>query len=131
MSSIWKAINILTHKNRSYNTSAVNAPPESLNDHFVSLPSRLLQSLMGNSDPDGYVCTSFLLDFCRERRGPFRAFHTPLLNVYEVGKLITGLKSITAFFTIFNLDLDHSTHVTLLCLHCVTCGYLLLIAQRY
>ena len=29
-----------------------------------------------------------------------------------------------------DLDLDHSTHVTLLCLHCVTCGYLLLIAQN-
>ena len=37
--------------------------------------------------------TSSLLDFCTERRGPSRAFHVPLLNVYEVGRLITGLKS--------------------------------------
>ena len=93
VSSIWKAINICTHKNRSYNTSAVSIPPNSLNDHFLSLPSSLLQSVMGNSDPDGYVCTSSLLDFCRERRGPSHAFHIPLLSVYEVGKLITGLKS--------------------------------------
>ena len=48
---------------------------------------------MGNSDPNGYVCTSSLLDFCRERRGPSHAFHIPLLSVYEVGKLIIGLKS--------------------------------------
>ena len=75
VSSIWKAINICTHKNRSYNTSAVNIPPDSLNDHFLSLPSRLLQSVMGNSDPDGYVSTSSLLDFCRERHGPTYAFH--------------------------------------------------------
>ena len=54
VSSIWKAINVRTHKNRSYNTSAVNIPPDSLNDHFLSLPSSLLQSVMGNSDPDGY-----------------------------------------------------------------------------
>ena len=46
---------------------------------------------MGNSDPDGYACTSSLLDFCRERRGPSRAFHISLLNVYEVGRLITGV----------------------------------------
>ena len=210
VSSIWKAINIFPHKNRSYNTSAVNIPPDSLNDHFLSLFSRLLQSLMGSSDPDGYVCTSSLLDFCRERRSSSHTFHIPLLSVYEVGKLITGLNSkrsmgpddiparllklalpyivkpltyiynlciqrsvfpkmlktakvvplpknigrsdpnnfrpisllsvvskplerhvhnhlsdlwrITAFFTIFSLDLDHSTRVTLLCLHCVTCA---------
>ena len=85
-------MNICTHKNRSYNTSAVNIPPDSLNDHFLLLPSRLLQSLMENSDPDGYVCTSSLLDFCKERRAPSHAFHIPLLSVYEVGKLITGLK---------------------------------------
>ena len=46
VSSIWKALHIFTHKNRSYNTSAVNIPPGSLNDHFLSLPSRLLQSFM-------------------------------------------------------------------------------------
>ena len=213
-----KQANVLTHRNRSYDTSAVTIPPDSFNEHFVSLPSRLLQSLMGNSDPNGYVCTSSSLDFCSERRGPFHAFHIPLLCVYEVGKLITGMDSrksmrrndiparllkfalpyivesltyicnlciqksvfpkmfntakvvhlpknidrsdtnnlslflcclcyqsrlkgmsiitylivwrITAFFTVFRLDLDHSTRVTLLCLNCVTCGYLLLIAQR-
>ena len=96
VSSIWKAINICTQKNRSYNTSAINIPPDSFNDHFLSLPSRLLQSLMENSDHGGYVCTSSLLDFCRERRGPSHAFHIPLLSVYEVGKLITGLKSKTS-----------------------------------
>ena len=74
-------------------TSAINTPPDSLNDNFLSLPSRLLQSLMGNSDLDGYVCTFSLLDFCMERRGPSRAFHILLLNVYEVGRLITDLKS--------------------------------------
>ena len=93
VSSIWKAINMLKHKNRSYNTSAINTPPDSLKDRFLSLPSRLLQSLIGNSDHDGYVCTSSLLDFCRERRGPSHAFHIPLLSVYQVRKLITGLQS--------------------------------------
>ena len=34
MSSIQKVINILTHKNRSYDATAVNIPPDSLNDHF-------------------------------------------------------------------------------------------------
>ena len=48
---------------------------------------------MGNSDHNGYVDTSSLLDFCRERRGPSRAFHICLLNVYEVGRLRTDLKS--------------------------------------
>ena len=90
VSSIWKAINTLTHKNWS---NAGNIPPDSHNDHFLTLPCRLLQSLMGGSDPDGYVCNSSLLDFCRERRGPSRAFHIPLLNVYEVGRLITDLES--------------------------------------
>ena len=93
VSSIWKAIHISTHKNRSYDPSAINIPPDSFNDRFFSLPSRLLQSIMGNSDPDRHVCTSSLLDFCRERRGPSSAFHTPLPNAYEVGRLITGLKS--------------------------------------
>ena len=45
--------------------------------------------------------------------------------------IITYLISwkITTFVTIFSLDLDHSTRATLLCLHCVTCGYLLLITE--
>ena len=64
VSSIWNAIQICTHKNRSYNASAVNIPPGSLNDHFLSLPSRLSH-----------------------------AFHMPLLSVYEVSELITGIKS--------------------------------------
>ena len=38
------------------------------------------------------MCSS-LLDFCREKRGPSHVFHIPLLTVYEVGKLITGLTS--------------------------------------
>ena len=84
---------MFTHKNRSYDTSVVNVPPDSLNDLFLSLPSRLLQSLIGNSDPDGYVCTSSLLDFSGGRHGPSRAFHILLLSGYEVGRLITGLKS--------------------------------------
>ena len=90
---IWKAINIITHENQRCDTSAVNIPPDSLNDHVLSLPSRLLQSLMGNSDPDRYVCTFSLLDFCRERRGLSRTFHISLLNVYEVGRLITDSNS--------------------------------------
>ena len=82
-----------THKKRSYDISAVNVPPASLNDHFLLLPSRLLQSLMGNTDHNGYVWTVSMLDFCRERRGLSRAFHIPLRNVYGVGRLITGLKN--------------------------------------
>ena len=34
---------------------------------------------MENSDLGRYVCTSSLLDFCRERRGPSHASHIPLL----------------------------------------------------
>ena len=34
VSAIWQSINIFTHKNRSYDTSAVNVPTDSLNDHF-------------------------------------------------------------------------------------------------
>ena len=35
VSSIWQAINVFKHKNRSYDTSAVNVPPDSLNDNFL------------------------------------------------------------------------------------------------
>ena len=57
------------------------------------MSTSLLQSLKENSGHDSYVCSSSLLDFCREKRGPSRAFYIPLLTVYEVGKLITSLTS--------------------------------------
>ena len=93
MSSIWKAINTLTHKHRGCDLSGTTIPPDNLNDHFLSLPTKLLQSLMGNSDSSRYACPPSLLDFCQERRGPYHGFDIPLLNVYEVGKLITGLSN--------------------------------------
>ena len=171
-----------------------------------------------SSGHDSYICSSSLTDFCREKRGPSRVFHTPLLTVYEVGKLITDLTSKksmgpdniptyllklalpyvvdsltyiynlciqknifpkifktakviplpknthrtdpnnfrpisllsvlsnrlksmftviclllwrnTTCFTPFNLDSDQSIHVTLLCLQCVICGCLLLMAPK-
>ena len=36
-----------------------------------------------------------LFDFCRERHGPICAFYIPLLNDYEVGKLITDKSKIS------------------------------------
>ena len=93
VSSIWKAIHVLTHKNRSYDPSAVNVPPDSLNDHFLSLTSRLLQSVMETLILMDMSVLLPCLTSAGERRGPSRAFHIPLLNVHEVGRLITGLKS--------------------------------------
>ena len=93
-SSIWKAINSITRKNsKTCDISASNIPPDSFNDHFLSVSTNLLQSLKENSGHDSYICSSSLLDFCREKREPSHAFHIPLLTVYEVGKLITGLTS--------------------------------------
>ena len=93
-SSIWKAINSITRKNsKTCDISASNIPPESFNDHFLSVSTKLLHSLKESSGHDSYICSSSLIDFCREKRGPSRAFHIPLLTVYEVGKLITGLTS--------------------------------------
>ena len=218
-SSVWKAINSITRKNsKTCDISASNIPPDNFNDHFLSVSTNPLQSLKENSGHDSHVCSSSLLDFCREKRGPSHAFHIPLLTVYEVGKLITGLTSKrymgpdniptyllklalpyvvepltyiynlciqknvfpkifktakviplpkntdrtdpnnftpisllsvlskplerhvhnhlstlwrnTTCFTPFNLDLDQSIHVTLLCLQCVICGCLLLIAPK-
>ena len=40
------------------------------------------------------------------------------------------LRRNTSSFTIFSLDLNQSLRVTLDCLHCVICAYLLFIAQR-
>ena len=57
------------------------------------MSTKLLHSLKESSGHDSYICSSSLIDFCREKRGPSRAFHIPLLTVYEVGKLITGLTS--------------------------------------
>ena len=93
-SSIWKAINSITRKNsKTCDISASNIPPDSFNDYFLSVPTNLLQSLKENSGHDSYICSSSLLHFRKEKRGPSRAFHIPLLTVYEVGKLITGLTS--------------------------------------
>ena len=178
------------------------------------MSTKLLHSLKESPGHDSYICSPSLIDFCREKRGPLSAFHIPLLTVYEVGKLITGLTSkksmgpdnipayllklahpyvvepLTYFynlciqknvfpeifktakviplpkntdrtdpnnfccqfcqnllkgmftiiclllwknttcFTPFNLDLDQSIHVTLLCLQCVICGCLLLIVPK-
>ena len=93
-SSIWKAINSITRKNsKTCDISANNISPDSFNDHFLSVSTKLLHSLKESSGHDSYICSSSLIDFCREKRGPSRAFHIPLLTVYEVGKLITGLTS--------------------------------------
>ena len=91
-SSISKAITSITRKNSmTCDISASNIPPDSFNDHFLSVSTKLLHSLKESSGYDSYICSSSLIDFCREKRGPSRAFHIPLLTVYEVGKLITGL----------------------------------------
>ena len=93
-SSIWKAINSITRKNsKTCDILASNITPDSFNDHFLSVSTKLLHSLKESSGHDSYICSSSLIDFCREKRGPSRAFRTPLLTVYEVGKLITGLSS--------------------------------------
>ena len=95
-SSMWKAINSITQKNKknskTCDISASNIPPDSFNDHFLSVSTKL-HSLKESSGHDSYICSSSLIDFCREKRGPSRAFRIPLLTVYEVGKLITGLTS--------------------------------------
>ena len=93
-SSIWKAINSITRKNsKTCDISASNIPPDSFNDHFLSVSTKLLHSLKESPGHDSYICSPSLIDFCREKRGPLSAFHIPLLTVYEVGKLITGLTS--------------------------------------
>ena len=93
-SSIWKTTHSTTRKNsKTCDISASNIPPDSFNDHFLSVSTNLLQSLKENSGHDSYICSSSLLDFCMGKRGPSHAFHIPLLTVYEVGKLITGLTS--------------------------------------
>ena len=95
-SSIWKAINSITRKDsKTCDISASNIPPDSFNDHFLFVSTTLLHSLNESSGHDSYICSSSLIDFCREKRGPSRAFHIPLLTAYEVGKLITGLTSKT------------------------------------
>ena len=91
-SSIWKAINSIARKNSTTcDISASNITPDSFNDHFLSVSTKLLHSLKESSGHDSYICSSSLIDFCREKRGPSRAFHIPPLTVYEVGKIITGL----------------------------------------
>ena len=93
-SSICKAINSITRKNsKTCDISTNNIPPDSFNDHFLSVSTKLLHSLKESSGHDSYICSSSLTDLCREKRGPSRAFHIPLLTVCEVGKLITGLTS--------------------------------------
>ena len=95
-SLIWKAINSIARKNNNSKTcdiSASNIPPDSFNHHFLSVSTKLLHFLKESSGHDSYICSSSLIDFCREKQGPSRAFHIPLLTVYEVGKLITGLAS--------------------------------------
>ena len=93
-SPMWKAINSITCKNfKTCDISASNIPPDSFNDHFLCVSTNLLQSLKENSGHDSYICSSCLLDFCREKRGPSHAFHIPLITVYETAKLITGLTS--------------------------------------
>ena len=93
-SSIWKALNSITRKNsKTCDISASNIPPDSFNDHFLSVSTKLLHSLKESSGHDSYICSSSLINFCREKRGPSRAFHIPLFTVYEVGKLNTGLTS--------------------------------------
>ena len=59
------------------------------------MSTKLLHSLKESSGHDSYICSSSLIDFCREKRGSSRAFHIPLLTAYEVGKLIAGLTSKT------------------------------------
>ena len=93
-SSIWKAINSITRKNsKTCNISASNIPPDSFNDHFLSVSTKLLHSVKESPGHDSYICSSSLIDFCMEKRGPLSAFHILLFTAYEVGKLITGLTS--------------------------------------
>ena len=96
-SSMWKAINSITQKkpknSKTCDISASNIPPDSFNDHFLSVSTKLLHSLKESPGHDSYIGSSFLIDFCREKRGPSHAFHIPLLTVYEIGKLITSLTS--------------------------------------
>ena len=47
--STWKAINSITRKNSKKCGIASNIPPDSFNDHFLSLSTRLFQSLKESS----------------------------------------------------------------------------------
>ena len=67
-SSIWKAINSITRNNsKNCDISASNIRPASFNDHFLSLSTRLLQSLTESSGHDSNIFTSSVLDLCREK----------------------------------------------------------------
>ena len=55
-SSIWKAINSITRKNsKTCDISASNIPPDSFNDHFLSVSTKLLHSLKESSGHDSYI----------------------------------------------------------------------------
>ena len=67
-SSIWKAINSITRKNsKTCDISASNIPPDSFNDHFLSVSTKLLHSLKESSGHDSYICSSSLIDFWKAR----------------------------------------------------------------
>ena len=88
-SSIWKAIKSITRKtSKTCDISASNIPPDSFNDHFLSVSTKLLHSLKESPGHDSYMCSSSLIDFCREKRGPLSALHIPLLTVYEEESLL-------------------------------------------
>ena len=54
-SSIWKAINSITRNNsKTYDISASNLPPDSFNDHFLSVSTKLLHSLKESSGHDSF-----------------------------------------------------------------------------
>jgi hypothetical protein len=92
VSSIWQAMNELTHKSRRNSGKLGNKfSAEDFNHHFVSLAEATFQPAL-NSLQDKNVSFSKLSEFCRDKLEPHDSAAIPELTTSDVVKLISQLK---------------------------------------
>ena len=90
ISSIWRAINVLSNRTKSKDLSTT-VTLNQFNEHFLSVANSITKTLKAN--PDEYIPSKELNDFCASRLETNTSFHIPTLSVNEVKKIIMNLKS--------------------------------------
>ena len=94
-STLWKAINMLTKgpKRNSYDSIPSNITAETLNKHFLTVASTLIEENDNSNEGRKFTCPDYLGHFCKNKLSPDNQFSIPFIGIHETARIIMKLKN--------------------------------------
>ena len=92
--SIWKAINILTNSKKKSSNTKIELNPNEINNFFLNISENTITPEIRRLS-ENFTCPTELEEFCKNKN-PHVNFKIPNITIYEVNKLINGLKNTKA-----------------------------------